>query len=193
AMPGMPDEVVKALEHVKVPPPPAKPKAPDKARVRLETSKGPVTVELNGKAAPLHVKSFLHLAKMGYYDNTVFHRFEALSGNGQGRIIQGGDPLSKTSKLAQYFGSGGPGYQVPRERNELTHEAMVLAMARGPDPDSAGSQFYLTMDPVPHLDQGDGYTVFGKVVEGQANLLKLQKGDKLKKAVVVADKKSGQK
>jgi len=188
---GMPEELVNALEHVKVAPPPAAMKAPDKARVRLLTSKGPITVELNGKAAPLHVKSYLHLTKMGFFDGTVFHRFaDLMEGSPEGkpgRIIQGGDPLTKVAKLKDFFGQGGPGYQIPREVNPLKHVKMVLAAARSSDPDSAGSQFYLTLEPVHFLDEG--YTVFGKVVEGQANVLKLRQGDQLKKAVILSGKK----
>ena len=177
SQPGMPPEVVAALKKVAVPPPPAKTKAPDKARIRIVTSKGPITVELNGKAAPLHVKSFLYLAQRGFYNGTVFHRYEP------GFVIQGGDPLTKMPEMQEYFGIGGPGYQVPREFNNLKHDAMVFSMARSQDPDSAGSQFYITLDPAPHLDEG--YTAFGKVTEGQNTVLKLCKGDTLKSITVL--------
>jgi peptidyl-prolyl cis-trans isomerase B (cyclophilin B) len=172
----------------KVPPPPKDMKVPDKARVRLLTSKGPITVELNGKEAPLHVKSFLYLAKRGFFDGTRFHRFaDLMQGSGTpGRIIQGGDPLSKKEETRAQAGTGGPGYQIPRERNALKHDRLVIAAARSDDPDSAGSQFYITQDPVYFLDTtGDGYTVFGKVVEGQANALKLRQDDELKSATVL--------
>lgn len=176
---GVPPEVVSALAKLKVPPPPAKMKVPDKARVRLTTSKGAITVELNGKQAPLHVKSFLYLSQRGFFNGTVFHRYEP------GFVIQGGDPLSKNPKMQEFFGVGGPGYQIPREHNDLTHDKYVLAAARSQDPDSAGSQFYITLAPAPFLDQGDGYTVFGKVVDGQAVVDKLRKGDQLKSATVL--------
>lgn len=173
-----------AMDHVKVPPPAKNTKAPDKARVVFETAKGKITVELNGKEAPLHTKSFLHLTKLGFYDGTVFHRFADLEGGGKGRIVQGGDPFTKVPTTRKFAGQGGPGYEVPRERNALKHTALVLAAARSQDPNSAGSQFYFTLDPVSFLDQGDGYTVFGKVVEGKDVVMKLQQGDALKKVTV---------
>lgn len=193
--PGMPPEVISALKKAKVPPPPASMKVPDKARVKLTTSKGDIIVELNGKAAPLHAKSFLYLSGKGFYNGTVFHRYEP------GFVIQGGDPLSKNPKLGApyasltgspsgFHGSGGPGYQVPREFNSLKHKAMVLSAARSSDPDSAGSQFYITLADSFFLDQensqdGVGYTVFGKVLQGQNVVLKLRAGDTLKSATIL--------
>lgn len=179
AQPGLPPEAVTALDKVKVPPPPKSMATPKTARVRLMTSKGPITVELNGEAAPLHVKSFLYLSKRGFYDSTVLHRYEP------GFVIQGGDPLTKNPELKEFAGIGGPGYQVPRERNALKHEQFVFSAARSQDPNSAGSQFYITLDAAPFLDEGDGYTVFGKVVDGKENVLKLRAGDKLNKVVLL--------
>lgn len=178
----MPPELIAALDKVKVSPPPKSIVVPKKARVKIETTKGTITVELNGQAAPLHVKNFLYLSKIGFYDATIFHRYEP------GFVIQGGDPLSKNPALKEYFGTGGPGYQVPREHNSLKHDAMVIAAARSQDPDSAGSQFYFTLKAAPFLDEGDGYTVFGKVVEGSDNVLKLRAGDKLKKVEIIPEK-----
>jgi cyclophilin family peptidyl-prolyl cis-trans isomerase len=176
---GLPPAAANALKKVKVPPPPKSMKVPAKATVVLQTSKGPITVELNGTAAPLHVKSFLYLAQRGFFNGTQFHRYEP------GFVIQGGDPLSKNEATRQYAGVGGPGYEIPREKNALAHEAMVIAAARSQDPDSAGSQFYFTLKPAPFLDQGEGYTVFGKVVSGEATVLKLRKGDTLKSVTVL--------
>lgn len=180
AGPGMPPEVVAALNKVKVPPPPKSMKTPSKATLRLDTSKGAITVELNGKEAPLHVKSFIYLAKSGFYNGTVWHRYEP------GFVIQGGDPLTKFPKLSKrFYGTGGPGYQVPREYNKLKHDQYVLAMARSEDPDSAGSQFYFTLEPSHFLD--DGYTVFGKVVSGQKAVAALREGDKLTSIKVLSE------
>ena len=174
-----------ALKHVQVAPPAKTPAAPAAAKVQLVTSKGTITLELNGKEAPLHVKSFLHLAKMGFYDKTVFHRFADLMGGGKGRIIQGGDPFTKVPTTRDKAGQGGPGYTVPREKNSLTHVAMVIAAARSNDPNSAGSQFYLTLDPTLFLDEGDGYTVFGKVIGGKDVVLKMAQDDVLKKVNIL--------
>ena len=165
--------------------PPLKMKVPDKARVVLQTNRGPVTLELDGKAAPLHVKSFLYLAGKNFYNGTVFHRHADLTEDGKGFIIQGGDPLTKYPDAAPMVGRGGPGYEIPREKNKLTHEKLVIAAARSESPDSAGSQFYITQDAVPFLDTGDGYTVFGKVVAGKDVAQKLTQGDKIQSVKIV--------
>ncbi len=178
--PGAPPDYVAALKKVAVPVPPKDFKVADAPRLKVTTSKGSFTLQLNAKEAPLHTKSFVYLAKRGFYDGTVFHRFADLTGAG-GNIIQGGDPLSKTAATRQYAGMGGPGYEVPRENNKLKHEKLVIAMARSQDPDSAGSQFYITQAAVPFLDDGDGYTVFGKVVSGDDVAMKLRQDDSIKK------------
>ncbi|MEO6906302.1 MAG: peptidylprolyl isomerase [Abditibacteriaceae bacterium] len=194
---GLPPEAVEALKKEALPPPPASMPTPKEATLLFTTSKGTIKVQLNGKEAPLEVKSFVYLTQKGFYNSTIFHRYADLmegSGNGQkGRIIQGGDPLTKNPKLKQFWGAGGPGYEVPREHNNLTHEAFVIAAARSSDPDSAGSQFYFTVDPVPFLDQGDGYTVFGKVLSGKDVVSKLRAGDKLEKVEVLSETKSSAK
>ena len=170
----------KYMKKVKQMRPPLKMKVPDKARVIMKTNRGPITLELDGKAAPLHVKSVLYLASKNFYDGIIFHRHADLSEDGKSFIIQGGDPLTKYPDAARMFGRGGPSYVIPRERNALTHEKMVIAAARnGGDPDSASSQFYITQDAVPRLDEGDGYTVFGKVVVGKDVAQKLTEGDKI--------------
>lgn len=188
---GLPANVVEALKKVALPPPPASMPTPKTATLLFTTSKGNIKVQLNGVEAPLQVKSFVYLAKKGFYNGTIFHRYaDLMEGSGQkGRIIQGGDPLTKTPSLKPYWGMGGPGYEVPREHNKLTHEAFVIAAARSQDPDSAGSQFYFTVDAIPFLDQGDGYTVFGKVLSGQDVVSKLRAGDKLEKVEVLPDSK----
>lgn len=191
---GLPPEVVTALNKLTLTPPPADMAVPEKATLQFTTSKGKIKVELNGKEAPLQVKSFVYLSQKGFYNGTIFHRYaDLLEGSGmsqKGRIIQGGDPLTKDKSLEQYWGTGGPGYEVPRERNALKHEAFVIAAARSQDPDSAGSQFYFTVDPVSFLDEGDGYTVFGKVLSGKDVVEKLRAGDKLEKVEVLSESKA---
>jgi cyclophilin family peptidyl-prolyl cis-trans isomerase len=176
----MVDAYVKAMKKVALAPPPMGTKIPDKPRVVLETSRGPITLELNTKEAPLHVRSFLYLVGKGFYDGTKFHRYADLTGDGKGYIIQGGDPMTKSASTANFAGMGGPGYAIPRENNKLKHDKLVIAAARSQDPDSAGSQFYITQNPVSFLDDGDGYTVFGKVVEGSPAALRLRQGDVIK-------------
>lgn len=179
--PGVTEEQMKKIW---VPIPPANFAVGKNPRVRLTTSKGPIVVALDPKAAPLHTRSFVYLSKRGYFDNTVFHRWADLTGAG-GAIIQGGDPLSRDAATRQLAGTGGPGYRIPRERNALTHKALVIAAARTQDPDSAGSQFYITQAPTEFLDEGDGYTVFGRVVEGGETAKKLRQGDKILRAQVL--------
>lgn len=181
---GGPPAYVAAMKKAQMAPPPASMKVPGQITVVMQTTKGPITLELNGKEAPLHVKSFAYLAGKGFFDGTVFHRHAALLGGDQGYIIQGGDPLTKDPANAEYYGQGGPGYNIPRERNALTHQKLVIAAARSSDPDSAGSQFYITQAPVLFLDEGEGYTVFGKVVAGADAALKLTQGDKVQKVTV---------
>lgn len=116
----------------------------------IDTSLGTIKAELFPKIAPKTVNSFVFLAKEGFYEGVIFHRVIP------GFMIQGGDPTGT--------GSGGPGYNVPAEFNEMKHERGVLSMARASDPDSAGSQFFIMHAKSPHLD--GQYTAFGKVTQG---------------------------
>ncbi len=121
-------------------------------RVRLETSHGPIVIELWNDVAPHHAKNFLKLVGDGFYDGLTFHRILP------GFVIQGGCPKGD--------GTGGPGWTVKAEFNDRPHEKGVLSMARSADPNSAGSQFFicLSRESCRHLD--NQYTAFGKVVEG---------------------------
>jgi len=143
----------------------------------IETTAGPMEFELWDDVAPAHVNSFRKLAQKGYFDGQAFHRVIP------GFVIQGGDPNSKVGygadgsleggdKGAQRkWGTGGPGYQIKAEFNERKHDFGVLSMARSSDPNSAGSQFFVCLGPLPNLD--DKYTVFGKMTSGDATLRKL--------------------
>ena len=91
----------------------------------------------------------LGLAKLGFYDGGIFHRVIS------GFMIQGGCP--------EGTGTGGPGFTIPAEFNATKHERGVLSMARTSDPDSAGSQFFICLENVPHLDRQ--YTAFGKTAD----------------------------
>ena len=180
--PGLPAELVTALKKVALPVPPMDTPVAANPRVVLETSQGAITLELNSKAAPLHVRSFVYLVNKGFYNGVSFHRFADLTGDG-GNIIQGGDPLSKSAETRQFAGVGGPGYKIPLEISDLKHDALTIAAARSSDPDSAGSQFYICQAPVHFLD--GQYTVFGKVVAGQDAALKLRQDDTIKSARVL--------
>jgi len=171
-----------ALNRFSVPTPPASLKVSARPRVVLQTTKGPITLELVKSAAPLQVRSFVYLAKRGFYNGTKFHRYADLTGGG-GFIIQGGDPSTKVPALSQFAGVGGPGYETPLEISNLKHDKFAIAAARTSDPNSAGSQFYICQAPVHFLD--GQYTVFGRVVAGQSAALALRAGDTIKSARVV--------
>ena len=117
----------------------------------IETTAGTMTAELYPKIAPKTVNAFVFLARDGFYEGVIFHRVIP------GFMIQGGDPTGT--------GTGGPGYKLPAEFNDLKHERGVLSMARTNDPNSAGSQFFVMHAASPHLDRQ--YTAFGKVTSGQ--------------------------
>jgi cyclophilin family peptidyl-prolyl cis-trans isomerase len=118
-------------------------------QVVFDTSLGKITLDLWPDVAPGHCKNIIGLAKIGYYDGIKFHRVIP------DFVIQAGCP--------QGTGTGGPGYQIPAEFNKKLHEAGVLSMARTSDADSAGSQFFLCLGRVPHLD--NQYTGFGKTAD----------------------------
>ena len=89
-----------------------------------------------------------------------------------------GDPQSKTLKPGDpKLGTGGPGYTIKAEFNKRPHERGAIAMARTQDPDSAGSQFYITLAPANFLD--GKYTVFGKVVSGMSAVDSIKVGDRI--------------
>src|SRR5438046_1187523 len=115
----------------------------------FDTSLGKITLDMLPEVAPGHVKNLLGLAKIGYYDGLVFHRVIS------GFMIQGGCP--------EGTGTGGPGYTIAAEFNATKHEPGVLSMARTSDPDSAGSQFFICLEKVTHLDRQ--YTAFGKTAD----------------------------
>jgi len=129
----------------------------------ITTSKGTIELSLDAKAAPVTVNNFVFLARDKFYDGLTFHRVEA------GFVIQGGDPKGN--------GTGGPGYTIPDENSGLLHVDGALAMAKTSAPNSAGSQFYITLGAQPSLD--GKYTVFGKVTSGQDVPKKIAVGDKI--------------
>jgi peptidyl-prolyl cis-trans isomerase B (cyclophilin B) len=78
-------------------------------------------------------------------------------------MIQGGDPNTKPG-ASGIPGQGGPGYSIKAEFNSTHHSRGILSMARSNDPDSAGSQFFITVADAGFLD--NKYTVFGQVIKG---------------------------
>jgi len=125
----------------------------------IKTDKGDIRLQLFADQAPRAVNNFVFLAKDGFYDGLTFYRVLP------GFVAQAGDPTCTDSAEVTCTTSGGPGYSLPRDSNDLKHEAGVVAMAapQGGE-DTNGSQFYITYTAQSHLDGRD--TVFGKVVEG---------------------------
>jgi cyclophilin family peptidyl-prolyl cis-trans isomerase len=118
----------------------------------LTTNQGPIRLNFLPEVAPGHVKNFLALAKIGFYNGLTFHRII------KGFMIQGGCPLGT--------GTGDGGYKIKAEFNATPHEPGVLSMARSSDPNSAGTQFFICLGRHPHLDQN--YTAFGKVADEES-------------------------
>jgi peptidyl-prolyl cis-trans isomerase B (cyclophilin B) len=131
----------------------------------IKTSEGDMVVQFWTDAAPNTIENFKKLARQGFYDGTIFHRIV------KGFMIQGGDPNSKDPAKENSYGQGGPGYNIKAEFNDHSHDRGVISMARGPDPDSAGSQFFICLAPVHRLDHQ--YTTFGKLIKGQDVLEKI--------------------
>jgi len=117
--------------------------------ITLDTTLGPIRLKLDSASAPGHVRNMVALAQSGYYDGVTFHRII------KGFMIQGGCP--------EGTGTGGPGYKIKAEFNPTPHEPGVLSMARTSDPNSAGSQFFICLERVPHLD--NQYTAFGRTAD----------------------------
>jgi len=124
----------------------------------VETKKGRFTIRLLPDVAPKHVALFVKTAKAGGYDGTTFHRVIT------GGIIQGGDPLSKDTAKASRYGTGGLGLLKAEFSDRPFVRGTVAAVRRPSSVDSAGTQFFVCLQPQPAL-QGQ-YTVFGEVVEG---------------------------
>jgi len=131
----------------------------------IHTSEGEMILEFWKDAAPNTIENFKKLARSGFYNGTIFHRIV------KGFMIQGGDPNSKDPAKENKYGEGGPGYKIKAEFNDHSHQRGVVSMAREPDPDSAGSQFFICLAAVPRLDQQ--YTTFGKLIKGDDVLEKI--------------------
>ena len=117
---------------------------------------GTITVELNGDAAPVTVDNFMKLAKAGFYNGLTIHRII------DGFMIQGGDP--------EGTGRGGSKDRIKGEfssngvNNPISHVKGVISMARAQDPNSASSQFFITVADATYLD--GSYAAFGTVTDG---------------------------
>ena len=144
-------------------------------KIKFTTNMGVFVAEMFEDKAPLTTKNFIDLVEKGFYDGLIFHRVI------DGFMIQGGDPTGT--------GMGGPGYRIKDEFGEgLAHDDEgILSMANA-GPNTAGSQFFITLDATPWLD--GHHAVFGKIVEGMdrvrlIGVVPTDRMDRPKEAVVM--------
>jgi cyclophilin family peptidyl-prolyl cis-trans isomerase len=136
--------------------------------VTLDTSRGPIVMDLDPRLAPVTVNHFVVQARKGFYDDLTFHRVVP------DFVIQGGDPDGR--------GTGGPGYKFADEpvRGEYTLGAVAMANA---GPDTNGSQFFICIDDCRSKLQ-PLYNLFGHVTEGIDVARSVQVGDSLGKVTI---------
>lgn len=136
----------------------------------LQTNKGTIRVELDETNAPITTANFISLIESGFYNGLSFHRHVP------GFVVQGGDPSGN--------GTGGSGKTINLETTgKHKHDSPgTLAMARSSSPNSASSQFYITLGAAPHLDAG--YATFGKVTEGIDVVNQLREGDRMESVII---------
>lgn len=125
------------------------------ATIQIENH-GTITLELDGKAAPITVENFVKLANEGFYNGLTFHRII------DGFMMQGGCPNgngsgSSDTKIKGEFSANG-------WDNPIKHERGVISMARGNEPDSGSCQFFIVHETSSHLD--GKYAAFGRVISG---------------------------
>ncbi len=125
----------------------------------LETNYGTMVMDFFPEKAPRHCASFKRLAKSGYFDGTYFHRII------KDFVIQGGDILTRDDN-PQNDGTGGPGYQLEAEFNDIPHDFGIVSMARSQNPNSAGSQFFICLSREGTKALDGKYTVFGRIIKG---------------------------
>tara|TARA_B100001142_G_scaffold154242_1_gene154684 strand:+ start:4206 stop:4994 length:789 start_codon:yes stop_codon:yes gene_type:complete len=133
-----------------------------KYQATIETVKGNIVIDLFASESPGYVNNFIFLARNNFYDGLTFHRVLA------DFVVQGGDPTGT--------GTGGPGYSLTRELNDIPLEAGIIAMAQSST--VSGSQFFIALSDVNFLKQ-QGFSAFGKVVQGSEvlNQIRLRNPD----------------
>ncbi len=130
---------------------------------RIKTVHGDIILKFYPNEAPNTTTRIKALISKGFYNGLKFHRVIP------GFVIQGGDPKGN--------GTGGSGKKLNAEFNSHKHIPGTVAMARSNDPNSADSQFYISLGTHPHLD--NKYTVFGFVQKGLDVAKKINPGDKM--------------
>ncbi len=139
-----------------------------RVRWKLETSRGPIEIELDPDTAPWAVATIATLTRKGFYDNLEFHRVVP------NFVVQGGDPTQS--------GWGGPGFAMPAEPSSGAGYVEGGVGMADAGRDSAGSQWFIMHAPAPHLD--GRYTWVGKVASGQSSANSLQIGDRVTRATI---------
>lgn len=122
---------------------------------------GTIKLELYSNIAPKMVARFKELAKEGVYSGTTFHRINA-------SVIQGGDPLSKDADPRNDGTGKSDKPNVDAEFSDIPYDTAIVGAARGPDNNSANSQFFITLKRETGFD--NRYTIFGKVIDGMNNV-----------------------
>jgi peptidylprolyl isomerase len=164
-------------ESVEAPAEPAEPARPidweflrargPRPELRLDTTRGAITIELDAESAPQTVETVLALAEEGRYDGVEFHRVVP------NFVIQGGD-------VEGMGGWGGPGFAIRSELTRLPYDRGTLGMASA-GKDTEGSQWFVTHGMQPHLD--GLYTAFGRVIDGLAVVDAILTGDRVTRMV----------
>jgi peptidyl-prolyl cis-trans isomerase B (cyclophilin B) len=184
------------------------PRLEGKATVVMTVKGTPITMEIDGVNAPVTAGNFVDLVDKKIYDGLVFHRVVRQPSP---FVVQGGDPQGRDPNVAiERLGTGGytdPNTNQERsipleikanngttpygktfemaglsEKPKLRHVRGALAMARSAYPDSASSQFYITLADLSFLD--GNYAVFGTIKEGMDTVDKIQQGDRIESARV---------
>jgi cyclophilin family peptidyl-prolyl cis-trans isomerase/HEAT repeat protein len=136
-------------------------------RAFVKTRHGTFEIQLDVVEAPLTTASFVALARRGFYDGLSFHRVEP------GFVVQGGCPRGD--------GNGGPGYALRCEITRRAYGRGAVGMALS-GKDTGGSQFFVTLQPQPHLD--GGYTLFGQVTAGMDVVDRIRPGDVIERVTL---------
>ena len=134
----------------------------------LETTQGPVKIDMRPDLAPGHVARIKELVREGFYDGIVFHRVI------EGFMAQTGCPHGT--------GTGGSGKKLKAEFNKEPHVRGTASMARAASPDSADSQFFICFDAAPSLD--GQYTVWGQVISGMEFVDRIKAGSMVNNGAV---------
>ncbi|MDC7788607.1 peptidylprolyl isomerase [Rhodoplanes sp. TEM] len=134
---------------------------PTENTLLLETTQGPVTIEMRPDLAPGHVARIKELVRQGFYDGIVFHR-----------VIE--DFMAQTG-CPHGTGTGGSGQKLKAEFSREKHVRGTVSMARAQNPDSGDSQFFICFTEAPWLD--GQYTVWGQVTAGMDNVDKIKRGE----------------